>query len=130
MPVTALYAGLLAPLYLILTIRIVSMRFGARIALGDGGDKALEKRIRAHGNFAEYVPFTLILLALAESLGAAHWALHGSGAALLIGRHAHAIALSAPRQILKLRMAGMMLTFTALAIAAAACLWGALSRAI
>jgi len=130
MPVTALYASLLAPLYLILTIRIVSMRFGARIALGDGGDKTLQKRIRAHGNFAEYVPYALVLLALAENLGAAHWVLHLSGAALLIGRHAHAIALSGEKQILKLRMAGMMLTFTALVVAATACLWGALTHGI
>ena len=35
-----------------------------KIGIGDGGDKALARKIRVHGNFVEYVPLGLLLMAL------------------------------------------------------------------
>jgi uncharacterized membrane protein YecN with MAPEG domain len=65
MPITALFAGLLAPLYIVLALRVIGSRRSARVALGDGGDPALTRRMRVHANFAEYAPFTLLLMGLA-----------------------------------------------------------------
>ena len=62
MTITPIYAGLLAIVYFLLSWRIISMRGPGGPSFGDGGDPVLLRRIRAHGNFAEYVPFLLIFL--------------------------------------------------------------------
>ena len=128
MPITALYASLLAPLFLLLASRVIRTRRGARVAVGDGGDAVLARRMRVHANFAEYVPLALLLLALAESLGTHAWLLHGLGLALLGGRIAHARGMSQARETFAFRVAGVVTTFWMLGLAAAACLWGALAR--
>lgn len=122
LPVTALYAALLAPLLIVLSVRVIVFRRAERVSLGDGGHAVLLRRVRAHANFIEYAPFALILLGVLESLHAAPLLLHAAGASLLAGRIAHAMALSNPRGIMVLRVAGMMLTFAAITIAAAGCL--------
>ena len=40
-PITALYAGLLALLMLVLALRVIRLRWILRVGLGDGGDKAM-----------------------------------------------------------------------------------------
>ena len=106
--VTPIYAALLAVMFVILTLQV----FGPRPALAD-----LQKRIRAHGSFAHYAPFGLLLLVVAELAGAASWGLHVSGLCLTVGRGAHALALTglAGKGV---RMAGMALTFVSLALSA------------
>lgn len=128
MPVTALYASLLACLFVALSARVIFVRRGARIALGDGGDSDLQRRMRVQGNFAEYAPFALLLLALAESLETPLWALHPIGLSLLAGRCAHAYGMSQPNEDFRFRVAGMMLTFAAILCAAAACFVAAAAR--
>ena len=70
MPITALYAALLAGIFVILSVRVIAARRGSGAPLGDGGNPELLRRIRVQGNFSEYVPLALILLALAEGLQA------------------------------------------------------------
>ena len=78
---------------------------------GDGGDPALLERIRAHGNFAEHVPFLLLLMAGIELSAGHHSAwLWGAGAALLLARIAHAIGLSRPSPN-AFRSVGVVLTW-------------------
>lgn len=120
--VTAVYAALLAPLLIVLSVRVIAFRRAERVSLGDGGHTVLLRRVRAHANFIEYAPFALILLGLLESLHAAPLLLHAVGASLLAGRIAHAVALSNPRGIMVLRVTGMMLTFASIAVAAVGCL--------
>lgn len=122
MIVTALYAGLLTFLFLALSFRVIGVRRGQRVEIGDGGDKELLRRMRVHANFAEYTPLALVLLGLAESLKAPIWALHLAGVALLVGRIIHAYGLSQTPHIMQLRVGGMVLTFTALMVLAIACL--------
>lgn len=122
MIVTALYAALLALLFLVLSWRTIGARRAARIEIGDGDDKQLLRRMRVHANFAEYVPIALLLMALAESMELPGVALHAIGAVLLVGRLAHAYGLSQTPHIMQLRVFGMMATFTAIIVAAAACL--------
>ncbi|MDX2308527.1 MAG: MAPEG family protein [Hyphomicrobium sp.] len=128
MPITALYAALLAPLFIFLSIRVIGLRRSARVALGPGEDRRLLRAMRVHANFAEYAPFALLLLALAESLALPVWLLHGAGAALVLGRAVHAYGVSQEPEQINIRVTGMVLTFTVIGTLAASCLIGALTR--
>jgi len=114
MVITPVYAALLAVLFFALSVRIVRLRRRLRVAVGDGGEPELLRAIRAHGNFAEYVPLTVLLLALAESQGNPPLLLHALGLALLAGRIAHAWGISRTIEELRYRVFGMAATFTAL----------------
>jgi uncharacterized membrane protein YecN with MAPEG domain len=122
MPVTAFHAALLTILGCYLIVRVIRARRCARVALGDGGDIAVIRAARAHGNFIETVPFALILMALAESLAAPGWLLHALGAALLTGRSLHAFGVSRDPEDFRFRVAGMAVTFAVLGISALTCL--------
>lgn len=122
MTITLFYAGLLALWFFVLSFRVISVRRSGNISLGDGGDAMLLRRIRAHGNFAEYVPLVLLLMGLLESSGVNGWMLHVVGALLLVGRLLHGYAISFTAQFMLGRVAGMMMTFAALLIAAVLCL--------
>lgn len=88
------YAAALAILFMILSLRVIAARRGRRVGFGSGGDADLERRIRVHANFAEYVPFALLILAMAELRGAPALWLHLAAALLLAGRVAHAFGVS------------------------------------
>ena len=92
MIVTELYAGLLALFFFVLSMRVIAVR--GRVSLGDGGDPMVLRRMRGHANFAEYVPFILLMMAFLEYRHAAGWELHAMGMALVLGRLLHGIALS------------------------------------
>ena len=96
--ITGLYAATLTSLYLLLSARIIIVRRSLRINLGDGDDPDMIRRIRAHGNFAEYVPLGLILLAIAEMQGEAPFWLHLTGGLLVLGRFAHGLNFTFGRQ--------------------------------
>lgn len=120
---TALYAALLALVLVVLSVRVIGVRRSRQISLGDGNDANLRGRIRAHGNFIEYTPMALLLMAFAEAQGSSQWLIHAMGLALLVGRMAHAVAVSPVQQVMPLRATGMVLTFTVLIVGAAANLW-------
>ena len=92
--ITSVYAALSGLLILVLAWRVVEVRGSAKVGLGDGGNEALQRRIRVHANAVETIPIALILLALAEAGGTPAWALHLAGAALVISRVLHAQGLS------------------------------------
>jgi uncharacterized membrane protein YecN with MAPEG domain len=124
MIVTPLYAGILAIFFIVLSMRVINHRRGANIGLGDGGDAVMQRRIRGHGNFAEYVPLALLLIALLEIGGTTpFWLLHLLGLMLVIGRVLHGIALSYTEKWFPGRFFGVILTFLVLLIAGVLCLW-------
>lgn len=114
MAITAIYASVLALIFVALSVRVIGARRAARVALGDGGDAQLLRRQRVHANFAEYVPLALILMLLAEQQGAAAWIVHGIGVLLLAGRLFHAVGVSQSRERIWQRVTGMSLTFGAI----------------
>lgn len=118
MPVTALYAALLALLLLVLSLRVVRGRGAERVSLGTGGSTRLERRIRAQANFAEYVPLALILIGLLEVADASPVLLHLLGLLLLAGRLLHGYALSFTERNIPARVGGMALTFAAIGLGA------------
>ena len=111
------YAGILALFYFFLTMRVAFRRRNTRIALG-GGDIELERRIRAHGNFIEYVPLALILLGFMEAQRNSMYLLHALCILLLVGRICHAVAISREGSVGPLRGLGMVLTGTVLIVGA------------
>lgn len=104
--VTPLYALPVALIYLILWFRVTSMRGGLGISFGDAGNVELMQRIRQHGNCAEWSSFILILMILAEGMGAPALYLHISGVLLLIGRIAHPFGLKSDNAAHPLRYLG------------------------
>lgn len=112
MGVTALYAGLLGVLLLVLSYRVSMYRRRHGISLGDGGHKGLHAAIRVQGNFVEYVPTALVLLLLVELTGRQPAIVHGLGAALFLGRVLHAQGLTSnPDGKSPGRLLGILLTW-------------------
>ncbi len=59
---TSIYAGLSGLLLARLAFQTIKARHTNKVKLGDGNVFALQSAIRAHGNFAEYMPITIIFL--------------------------------------------------------------------
>lgn len=97
MHITLIYAGLLGLLFLLLSFWVVKRRAQFRVMIGEGEAPEMLAAIRAHGNFAEYVPLTLLLMALCELAGVGSLWLHLGGVLLLLGRILHAIGIQIPR---------------------------------
>ena len=112
------YAAVLGLIFIFLSARVINARRQFRVRLGSGGQELLERRIRVQGNFAEYVPLTVILLTFLELDGAARWLIHILCIALILGRCLHAYCVSRTDEDIRHRRAAMVLTFGALAIAA------------
>jgi uncharacterized membrane protein YecN with MAPEG domain len=124
--ISLMFAGALALLLLALSAQVSRMRYRARTNIGDGGDAALKRWIRVQGNFIEYVPIALLLLALLELAGAPRAWLLAGGTALLAGRVLHAWGLSRSGDWSIGRFLGTALTWTVLGAAACAALWVAM----
>lgn len=123
MKIIPIYAALLAVLFVYLSFRVINVRRMARISIGTGGDARLVRAMRVQANFAEYVPFALLLLVMLELKGLMPPILHGLAAALLVGRAVHAYGVSGEPENLRFRMAGMLLTFTVILLSALLLLW-------
>jgi len=114
MRITGLYVAVGVLLVLVLAVRVVMRRWTARIGIGDGDDKELRKRIRAHGNAVEYLPIGLLALLLLDLDGTTPVLLHACGIALIVARIAHAIGLSRTGGTSPERFFGITLTFLTL----------------
>ena len=111
------YASLLAALYIFLSLRVVRMRRSNRVALGDANNPELQRAIRVHANFAEYVPFALLLVAFVEFQQSSALTIHLISLALLMGRIVHAYGVSQEKENYRLRLIGMTLTLGAITAA-------------
>jgi len=116
--VVPFYAGIFALIYIFLSIRVIALRYEKRVSLGSGGDPALERAIRTHANFIEYVPLALILLIAMEMQHSSRYLLHLLCLLLLIGRICHFLGLSRDNTANPLRGAGVTLTVLVLVVAA------------
>ncbi len=119
LPITTLLASSLLAWLLVLSWRVIRFRQSGGASLGDGGDKALQRRIRAQANLTEYAPLFVILIALLELQ-------HGNSAilallsvAFLLGRLAHGYALAFTDGNVIGRVGGMGLTLGAIGLAIA-----------
>ena len=91
--VTPIYALAVAVIYMVLWMWVTSKRGAMKQSIGDGGNQDLLLRVRQLGNCAEWSSFLLILMILAEGMGAPDLYLHIGGALLVLGRIAHPFGL-------------------------------------
>ena len=121
-PLTSLFASLFTIFYLFLSFRIGYLRGSPVMKLIFKMDKKvptmkLDRNVRAHGNFSEYVPLFLILLYIFESIN-----LISFNYLLIIclvfsyGRVAHAICFAFYDYNPFLRISGMVSTYLGLAL--------------
>ena len=90
---TITYTAILALMFAVLTLLVVIQRRRNGIPYGDGDNALLRGAIRAHGNFAEYVPLSIILLGLMEISGISSLVVNGLFLLLLTARVSHATAM-------------------------------------
>lgn len=112
MPVTPLYAALLALIFVALSLRTIRLRRRYRVGVGDGSRAELQRAMRVHANFAEYVPLALLLIYFAETGGAPLPLIHTLAVTLLCGRLLHAWGVSQVKENYRYRIIGMVLTFS------------------
>ena len=109
---TSIYAGFCGLMLCWLALQTIKLRRANKVKLGDGGVAELQAAIRAHGNFAEYMPIVLILLFLLEYNGAHPVIIHIIGIAFMAGRYTHAKGIL--NDNLRQRVAGMGFTLNIL----------------
>lgn len=112
--VTAIIASVLTYIFIKLSFAVISLRRKNKIGIGNGGLEVLERAIRAQGNFAEYVPLGIFLIACLELNGAPWWLVAIPGATLIVGRLIHAIGINTPPPDFSKRVLGMKFTLTTL----------------
>lgn len=121
LPITSITAAILAVLITAMSLGVSLRRNSLQVAVGDGGDHDLKRRIRAHANAIETVPLGLLLLLLvelADFVSLFVWLVAGL---LLAGRLAHAVGMY--RMSTPWRAAGMVMTHTGSLIAAGLLAW-------
>jgi len=119
--ITATYLAVLALLYAALGLRVARLRRRNRAGFGDGDNAELRAAIRAHANFAEYVPIIVLMVAFLEASGSPPLTVHLLMAALLLARVLHPIGMHASPRTLQFnlgRVAGIVITIAVLIAAA------------
>jgi uncharacterized membrane protein YecN with MAPEG domain len=111
--ITLIIAAGLGLLNLWLGIRVSRVRISRKISIGHGDVPGMEARIRAHGNFNEYVPIALILMLLIEMNRGPSRGLWVIGALLVLARVLHPFGMDRPAPN-PYRAGGAMLTWAVL----------------
>ena len=119
---TALFAGILGLMKVVLGLRVSAYRASKGISLGDRNDEVMTRRIRAHANFSENVPMALILLMLIEVLHASSPFIFALGIVLVIGRLLHWLGLAGNAEAFN-RVTGMVMTWGVIAISSIMAIW-------
>lgn len=112
-PITLVTAAAAVAVNIWLGARVVRSRREHGVRIGDGGNEAVLRRMRAQANFIENAPFFLILLAALELSGGNRLALGAIAAAFILARIAHPIGMDGPH-LVRWRMVGMMTSVAAL----------------
>ena len=105
-----------------LIVLVVRQRMTRGVMVGDGGSPELIRAGRAFGNAAEYVPAALVAMIALAMTNALPVVIHVVGAALFVGRIAHALGISRTENASPGRTIGIVLTWSAILIAAVALL--------
>ena len=109
--ITSIIASVLTIIFVRLSFAVIRLRRKNKVGLGNGGHEELERAIRAQGNFAEYVPFGIMLIACLEINGAPWWLVAVPGITLIAGRLIHARGINMPPPDFSQRVLGMKFTF-------------------
>ena len=123
MPITPLFIALFALIYIVLSIGVIRLRLAAGVGQGSGDNAELERSIRAHANFAEYVPLALLLLWSLETISYDSTLAFILGCVLLVSRILHVIGIRDPQRFMLLRKIGIVATFAVLLIGSLRLIW-------
>ena len=115
--ITATYAAILAVYFVAMSAYVITMRAKTDTLLGPGDNIQMLVAMRRHGNLAEYMPFAILVMALAEALGLSATWLHVAGIALVAGRLIHPFGITAQSPLAP-RVIGVLATFAAILIPA------------
>ncbi len=124
--ITAAYLGILAVVYAVLGLQVSRLRRGNKVLFGDGGNIKLRSAIRAHGNFVEYVPIIVLMVAMLEMSGMPAMQVHLLMGALLVARLLHPLGMYVGPRTLQFqicRIGGILLTLLVMLGAALLLLW-------
>ena len=124
--IVPIYAAIFAVMLVVLSLRVAKTRGDVRVAIGEGGNRTLLRRIRVQGNFTEYVPMSLLLFMFVELQGWPHWLVHGLCLVLLAARLLHAYGVAQEPEDIRLRATGMATTALLLVVAAGLLLFSAI----
>ena len=122
LPLTSTFASLFTLFYLFLSFRIGYFRGSPVMKLIFKMDEEipetkLQRNVRAHGNFSEYVPIFLVLLLIIETLGQSSFDYLLTICLIFsYGRLAHAICFAFYDSNPFLRISGMLCTYLGLGI--------------
>jgi hypothetical protein len=86
--------------------------------MGHGGNPVMERLIRVHGNFAEYVPLALLLLAFMEMQRHSIYIIHVLCIVLILARIIHAVGVTPVNENFPMRVLGVLGTFAVLVVSA------------
>jgi len=126
--VTPLYAAASGVMVVGMAAYISRLRGQLHVGIGDGGAKLLQRAIRVHGNFPEFVPLALLLLLLAEVQGAPPLVTHALGGSLMVARITHAVGLYRSSGTSPGRFFGTALTWTMIVANSGVCAFYALTQ--
>lgn len=88
----SLYAALLGLIFACLTMIVIAHRVMTNMGFKQD-DEALQRKVRAHGNFIESVPIALILITLTEMTGLiCTCSIAWMAGLLMVGRLSHALS--------------------------------------
>ena len=118
LPITTALTSIVVIWLIILSWRVIAGRRSTGATLGDGGNESLERRIRAQANLTEYAPLFVLLIAILELQNQNPTALMALSVMFVLGRLGHGYALSFSTKNILGRVGGMILTLTALLLAA------------
>ena len=118
-PITALYAGLLGLLAILLANQVL---FG-RLRTGRIADWKPDTLLRVQANFVEQVPMALIVLLVLELQGVQPMLIHAFGGLLVVLRLAHAWGLSRDPGATYPRLIGAQGTFLLVSIMSVAAIY-------
>ena len=107
LPITLTFAGAAALLHIWLASRVSRVRAAHKVSIGDGGNDAVVRRMRAHANYGENMPIVLIMIALIELAGGDARILWAVGILFILARILHAFGMDQPSPS-RLRMIGMI----------------------
>jgi uncharacterized membrane protein YecN with MAPEG domain len=117
LPITLTLAGAAALLNIWLAARDSRLRAALKVSVGDGGQEALVRRMRAHANYAENMPIVLILIGLIELAGGDARILWAAGILFIVARILHAFGMDqgSPSRLRAIGMIGSTLVLLGLA---------------
>ena len=116
--ITTLFASVLALVYIQLSLRVHQLQKLHQDSMESGDADALQSAIRTHGNFVEYVPLSLVLMALLEINDAPSLLVSALGACLFVGVGLHVKGMRDSQHGISNRVAGMKWLFLSLALLA------------